>query len=664
MKLSHPRLSWLDSGHPYSEDYADIYFSADDPMAESQHVFLNGTHLRERLKVHKEKVFTVGEIGFGSGLNFLQTWKLWRELNSNNTTLHYIAFEKHLLHKDDLQHIFKLWPDLSESSERLLAQFPVASSGCHRLILENGLILDLHFGEALDRLSKLDKRSGINSWFLDGFAPKNNVDLWQPALLTEIARLSNIGTTLASYSVAGDFRRGLESLGFMTEKLEGFGSKRHMLSAVFKTPIPTHKNPENDSQQAWNRLPGSELQNNNPSIAIIGAGLAGCSLAYSLSLRGLKSTLIESGSTIAAGASAIPQFALRPRLFQTHSALAEFYLQSYLFSIRQLNELSQRLELQWHSCGVLQLQEALNKKSALNFDRIEELYSSSIVECIEAAPVHPLLDRRIDSALYFPDGGWINPEHLCTICLEASGAKVRVNTEIVTLKRRDEKWIVQEKNGEDNQFDYVLLANSDGISNFEQTQNLPLEISAGQVSVFASAGSIMNIDKVICGDRSLFPAAETNPGGHLIAASYRRNSDLQLLKQDDEQNVNAVQELLNEEHQLSKELLSSQVALRTNTVDKSPLVGQLPNLPVIRERYAELSSNAKMTFDPDNTYGNYFPGLYISAAHGSNGLATSLLSAEIVASLLCNEQLPVTAEILDELNPVRFAIRDLKRQID
>ena len=659
MKLKNPNLSWQESGHPYSVDFDDIYFSASDPIGESTYVFIEGNQLRQRFKSFEGKVFTVGEIGFGSGLNFLLSRKLWLELSNRGNRLHYLAFESHPLSHKQLLQFSKLWPELSNEYESLAEQFPAECSGCHRLFLGDSVILDLHFGDATQRMTNLDHRSGVNAWYLDGFKPVNNQDLWHTPLLNELTRLSNKGTTLATYSVAGEFRRSLESTGFRCNKLPGFGKKRHMLSAIYKPDL--NLNP-NGTQEPWNKLPLSISSDSQPKIAILGAGLAGSSLAYSLNRRGLSTTVFDSAKKIAAGASGIPQFALRPRLFQSDSALAEYCLQSYLFAIRQFTSFAKTAGLNWNNTGVLQFDDALNRKSKFKLAKIKNLYPYAVVQFHKELEGHGFLATNGNPVLEFSQGGWICPRKFCEFLLEDSKAKLELNTRISKIHQTDKLWVLSTNSQEQFAFDIVIFANSEGITEFEQTGSLPLEITAGQVSIFSAANSNMKIDKVVCGSRSLFPTMVEGKSSHLVAASYRNSSSVEQLAADDEENYISVNSMLETSFQLHKESQKSQVALRTNTPDKIPLVGQVPNLHSVCKEYKELSFNAKKKFSNTIQVDNYFRGLYISAAHGSNGLATCGLSAEVISSLICNEQLPVSNRILDALNPIRFAIRNLKKQ--
>jgi len=659
MKLKNPNLSWQESGHPYSVDFDDVYFSASDPVGESTHVFIEGNQLRQRFKSFEEKIFTVGEIGFGSGLNFLLTWKLWLEFAKRNSRLHYLAFENQPLSHKQLLQISKLWPELSNEYESLAKQFPAECRGCHRLFFGDSVILDLHFGDATQRMADLDHRARINAWYVDGFKPRNNQDLWHKPLLNELARLSNKGTTLASYSVAGQFRRDLESSGFHCNKLIGFGSKRHMLSAIYESDQTLNWN---DTQEPWNKLPLSKPPKSSQRIAILGAGLAGSSLAYSLNRRGLSTTVFDTARTIAAGASGIPQLALRPRLFQSDSALAEYYLQSYLFAVRQLTSFTKTAGLVWHNTGVLQFNNALNRKSEFELNKIKELYPYHVVRYHKEFKEYEFLVANNKPIIEFPQGGWVYSHKLCELLLEDSKTEIKLGTHINKVHKADKLWILSTNTQEQFAFDIVIFANSEGISELGQTDSLPLEITSGQVSTFSANNSNMRVDKVICGSRSLFPSFEEGARSHLVAASYRNSTSLEQLVEDDEENYVSVNSLLETGFQLLKKSQKSQVALRTNTPDKIPLVGQIPNPHNVCKEYRELSFNAKKKFSNTIQADNYFQGLYISAAHGSNGLATCGFSAEIISSLICNEQLPVSNEILDALNPIRFVIRNLKKQ--
>lgn len=657
MKLTHPQLSWSEQGHPFSEEFSDIYFSSEDPLGESQYVFIEGSKLEHKLSLANNKTFTIGELGFGSGLNFLLCWRLWKKLQPTKATFHYIAFEKYPLDSASHERIFNLWPELKDLSDALLPLLPAPCYGCHRILLHDSVILDLHFGDALERLRTLDKRSGVDCWFLDGFNPRSNKELWQRNLLREISRLSKQDSCLVSYSVAGELRRGLEKFGFSCEKLAGFGRKRHMLRGIFKQAQTTG---EVSLANAWNLVPLSKTEGNE--VAIVGAGLAGSTLAYSLAGRGVGASVFESSGRMAAAASGITQFALRPRLFQAESPLLEFYLQSYLFTVSQLQQLSDKANLNWQQCGLIQLEQALNKQANLEIERIRDNYPESVIQLLQDSDLQGAVRLGKTEGLFFPLSGWLAPAELCNMLIELSKARLYLDTQIVELRRSNEQWILRDSNQNEYTYKQVVIANSFGATHFSQCEGLSIESVAGQTSTVAGSAHSALQQSVVCGSRTVFPSTTEKEIRHLIAASYRNDSNLNSAQEDDLLNLESARQNFKHRAYLGDQIIESQVGIRSNTADRIPLVGQLPDKDAIHKNYGELSRNARKDFTLDSAADNYWPGLYISAAHGSNGLATCGMSAEILTSLLLNEQLPVSQSVLDEINPVRFIIRALKKQ--
>ena len=659
MKLTNPPLSWSKSGHPYSKTFGDIYFSEADPVGESHHVFIDGNDLHNRFKECKNNQITIGEIGFGSGLNFLLTWQLWNKIKPFQGRLHYIAFEKYPLDNDSHQRILKLWPELQAFSYQLFNSLPAACCGSHRIILQETVILDLHYGDATQRIKKLERRNGIDAWFLDGFKPKNNTELWEKIFLTELVRLSRNSATLASYSVAGNFCRALKELGFKIEKRAGFKHKRHALSGTLNKSI---NNKQSSISQVWNKIPISHSRSKNRGTAIIGSGIAGCSAAYSLHCRGIKTTIFEAGNRVADNVTNIPQFVLRPRLFQAQSTEAEFFFQSYLFALRQLSQLSQVSNFSWEQCGVIQLQKALNKKLALDPNRVKKLYPDSEIKSAKDATDSQLIDPDQNNGFFFPKAGCVVPANLCRTLLELSQSEPLLNRAIIKLRRLNDEWLLWDSKGDIYSYEHVVLANSQSITLFAQCNDIPIKTITGQTSIVNGSASSAKQRSIISGARTVFPNSDGKNVNHLIAASYRDNSDLSSSCKDDQNNLELAKQLFTRADYLGDMINCSYTARRSNTPDRMPLVGALPNTPKIRQNFKELGKNAKKEYIDTEPRENYWPGLYISAAHGSNGLTTSGLSGEIITSLILNEQLPVNQNILDELNPVRFIIRALKKQ--
>jgi len=220
-------------GTPVSELYGDIYHSASGGEAQARHVFLAGNGLPQRWQDRRQ--FTILETGFGLGLNFLVTYAAWQADPQRCATLHFISLEKHPFTVGDLALAHAAWPQFAEFTAELQRQWPPLVAGEHRLELAAGrIVLRLIFGDAADCLPGL--RAGatatttaIDAFYLDGFSPARNPELWSPALCLDLARLAAADARIATWSVAGSVRRALAEAGFVVRKAPGFGSKRQML---------------------------------------------------------------------------------------------------------------------------------------------------------------------------------------------------------------------------------------------------------------------------------------------------------------------------------------------------------------------------------------------------------------------------------------------------
>ncbi|WP_421790212.1 tRNA (5-methylaminomethyl-2-thiouridine)(34)-methyltransferase MnmD [Hyphobacterium sp.] len=293
-----PDLDWRETG-PVAREFGDIYFSVEDGLAETRAVFLAGCGLPEAWQGKDQ--FVIGELGFGTGLNFLAAWQLWKETGPAKGWLHFISIEKFPLRRDMAEQAFAAFPQLAGLSWQLIAKWPQPLKGPHRLRFdEDRVTLTVFHDDIASALPQIE--ADVDAWFLDGFSPANNEAMWADAVWPELARLSKPGARAATFTVAGAVRRGLQSAGFEVEKEPGFGRKRERLEAVFKaqstlappTPFP-------------------RVRPNDETAIIRGGGIAGASLAYALQKRGRKVTLLDPNG-LAGGASGAPSGLLTPRL--------------------------------------------------------------------------------------------------------------------------------------------------------------------------------------------------------------------------------------------------------------------------------------------------------------------------------------------------------------
>src|SRR6185503_6262206 len=216
------RLAFAADGTPYSEEYGDVYHSAEGGPGQARHVFIQGNGLPDRWRA--KSAFTILETGFGCGLNFLATWQAWQADPQRCERLHFASFEKHPFTRHDLEQLHARYPELAAQAAALHAAWPILVPAIHRLEFESGrVVLTLAFSDVQDALR--DFRLAANAVYLDGFAPQKNPQMWTPAVMKAVARQCAGDATAATWSAASAVRDALLEAGFEVEKKTGFASK-------------------------------------------------------------------------------------------------------------------------------------------------------------------------------------------------------------------------------------------------------------------------------------------------------------------------------------------------------------------------------------------------------------------------------------------------------
>src|SRR5690606_8656832 len=492
-----------------------------------------------------------------------------------------------------------------------LKHYPPATPGFHRRSFCDARVqLTLAFGDVLDMLELCE--ANVDAWFLDGFAPARNEAMWRQKVFDEIARLSHAHTTLATFTSAGFVRRGLEQAGFAMHRVPGFGRKREMLSGRLH----------------------SERQKpvTNPvrRIAVIGAGLAGCSRAAALAARGHTVSLVDPlGVANAASGNLAGVVYTTPSAHMT--AQNRFYQGSYLYALDTFSRYGFPADTGDGALnGVLQY-----AKDARQAEKQQQALESGYWPASLAT--HP--DEAPPGTLLLPRGGYLSPGNWCRHLLGQHG--LTVNTQqVTTLVRDDNNWRLGfDDDTCSDAFDEIVLANADAALQLVNLPWLKLKRIRGQVSQVAATALSRNWPQAICHAGYLTPAINDQ---HCVGATFDLHDDSDAPRAaDDLRNLAQLHDHLPDHwQQLGGEqakVITQRVGFRCQSTDFLPLCGPLAECD---EKLA---------------------GVWLNIAHGSRGITGTTLCAELLASELSGEPLPVDREMHDALAPARFLKRLQRR---
>jgi len=648
-------LEFNAEGTPVSRDFDDVYFSNDNGLEETRYVFLDGNHLGTRFPEHPRRLFVVAESGFGTGLNFLTLWQAFdcfRAAYPEATLqrLHFISFEKFPLTAHDLRLAHQRWPELAHWAEQLQTQWPPAIGGCHRLILDDGRVtLDLWLGDINDLTDKLDDSMNqkVDAWFLDGFAPAKNPDMWSPHLFSAMARLARPGATLATFTSAGFVRRGLQEAGFTMRKTKGFGRKRDMLVGVMEQDLAI------PAQAPWFARRASTSR----EVAIVGGGIASALLSLALLHRGWQVTLYCADEGPATGASGNRQGALYPLLSAHDPALFQFFPAAFTFARRLYDSLPVAFDHDW--CGVTQL--GWDEKSQ---QKITQMLSLGLPETIAHAVTAQQVAETagVDTGcggIQYPLGGWLCPAELTSAAIalgQSRGLTVHYAHKVQSLSRTAH-WELRFADGKEAQHASVVLANGHHITQFTQTASLPVYPVGGQVSHIPTAPELSKLRQVLCYDGYLTPQNPSN-GHHCIGASYHRGeTDMQYSEADQQQNRQRLVDCF-PDASWAKEVDVSEgqarCGVRCATRDHLPMAGNVPDYDATLEVYQDLADSKETAVSAP-----VHPELFMLGGLGSRGLCSAPLLAEVLAAQMSDEPVPLDRVTLAGLNPNRLWVRKL-----
>lgn len=651
-------LSWKENQTPVSEQFGDIYFSPENGLEETKHVFIEGNNLTQRWSDPKLRTsFSILELGFGTGLNFLTTWKEYSE-HKNRFRLHYISIEKFPLNKDEISKALSVFPELQKIQEEFLSSYENLIPGMNYFRFLNGRIhLTLYLGDVANALVEISGK--VDAIFLDGFAPSKNPDMWEESILIHLRRVSTTGTTFATFTVARMVRDSLTVCGFELEKRPGFGRKREMLVGTY-SPKETETEESYSKEKPWCKRSFSRRE--TKTATILGAGIAGTALAYSLSQRGVQVTLIDP-SGIANEASGIPGAISHPHITKIPTPTSLFTLRAFRYALQFLSSFADTKEFKTSGLfhGVTEEMSSERLKKGLEDHQLSE----EIVVWKETSndPQNKSdLEKEMGDGIFFPKGFWTQPNSLAKRLIDRPSIKFNQKTAIAVQPSGSGWKTTFSESEEELHSDSVIFCNSYGIGELLDAivgeVFLPIKKVRGQLLVLKETESSYRLPNILCAEQYLTPSIE---GEHILGSTFDEfDLDPKPRSKDTEELLRYVQNKYPSLDWNKESVLSEKVGFRAQTPDRYPILGPV----VLPQEFTKEYKGIDLPRNRNKSYPNLktVPGLFIFGALGSRGILSSFLGAEILASLILDEPAPVENTLLESLHPVRFLYRKIRNQ--
>lgn len=643
-------VDFSDEAAPSAPAFGDVYHARAGAFAQARHVFLGGNELPQRWQGRRR--FVILETGFGLGNNFLATWAAWRDDPARSERLVFISIEKHPLRQADLAQAHARSPEPT-LARALLDQWPPLTHNLHVLDFEQGRVrLMLCLGEARSWLAELSAE--VDAFYLDGFSPALNPDIWDPYLLRSLGRLAAPDATAATWSVARPVRDGLSAAGFEVSKAPGFASKGQMSVAHYR---PRHVPVGPAGRQA--------LAPRARTALVVGAGIAGAAAAHALAAQGLAVTLIESRERPAQGGSGNPGGLFHGTLNPDDGLHARFNRAAALHTSRRARLLHAGGHLPWLQEGLLRLD--LQRDPATLQAQIDQLgLPADYVQALSPDDASrragwPLGDA-VRSAWHYPGGGALPPGGLVQALLATAALPVTLRTGCAAalLQRQDERWRCLDAAGQ-------VLAEGEALVLAAGTDTLPLlaTLAPGDLatllpSLLTQRGQISLLTASQLAASGWQPPRQPIAGSGyalglpddgLVFGATHQEGDLDPDLRDSDHLENLAQLAQLRPGAPPRPALSQgRVGWRLIAPDRLPLVGGLA-APPLTGRIDQPRLIPRL------------PGLALCTAMASRGLTWALLCGELVASRITGAPAPLETSLVDALDPLRFAYRRATRAL-
>lgn len=623
---------------PFNSEFNDTYWHASLPLTQSKQVFAKQAFEHFKAKQTKSiRPFIIAELGFGLGLNFINTASLFKGEN-----IHYIGFEKAAKTADELEQIyanFKLSKEQQSIKDELIAALKNArlfDGGFFRFEIAK-IKLDLIIGEASWGLSQSEFRADF--WYLDGFAPAKNPELWSEQILNEVARLSKLKAKASTYSAASSVQRGLKQAGFEIKKLKGVGKRERILVSLKNKPS-LKANEQIYFSPSYLQSPTKTPQ----TALVIGGGIAGIASALKLKELGLEVQIIEKAPELASNGSGNAIGELEPLITKKGVLLGEF------------SQAASQMALSFYTKHLPD--EIFKPHAAYSYAYDEKLLNRyKDLEGFEA-------DKK---RVLIKNAACLCPKKACLYL--AKGLKTRLECELVGLKKDKDLWVARVlQNGKPQSLsaDIVVLAMGSHSQRLfgkawgseaaflNLDESLAISSVRGQSTLIKDEPNLLKseVEKDATHSARGYLTASFD-GCRVLGASFdRADYEAGLRVADDELNIKNTKEFLAN----APAIMGGHAGFRAYSGDRFAIIGELHNEKAYKQDYKGIFWGKKSSTMP-----KYLNGLFINTAHGARGLASAILGAEIIADLIACRPLCVNKNIFAALHPARFLIRKLKK---
>ena len=659
-------VDFSDPLSPRSPRFDDRYHAAYGAFEQAAHVFLGGNDLPSRWQ--EQDAFTILETGFGLGNNFLATWAAWRADAQRCARLRFISIEKHPLRRDDLRRA------LGGSSQPALAAqlcdaWPPLTPDMHLLGFDDGRVeLLLVLGDACEQLRQII--ASVDAFYLDGFAPDRNPQMWSPGIFKALSRLSAPGATAATWSAARAVRDGLQQAGFAWRAADGIGGKRHITLARFEPRAPLRKPVARTGDARTKR------------VAIIGGGLAGAACAQALAREGLPCTVFDRHALPAGGASGNVA-GLFHGVFHPQDGMHARAHRAAALAARDAAGRALAGGVAGQAAGLLRLEPEQSDAAPLLAQLARSGLPGDYLQAWPAGQVQAAGGPPC-AAWFYPGGGWISPAELARWWLATDGVQWRGNVGVSRLESRDGRWHLFDDAGRPiDSADAVVLANAgDATSLWSRATDArcgalaadgqwiaQLATTRGQVSIVAAdTPGLRPPGQPIAGSGY----ALTLPDGAVMCGATSTADDLEaaIRLADHAHNLRQLAAVTGSRPQataaqatgsaddfeqlaaalMAEGRLQGRVGWRATPADRLPMIGAVPLQPAADDPAL-----------PDQPrHWPRVPGLFVAAGFGSRGLTWAPLAGRLIASWIGDAPYPLPADLVDALDPARFATRKVR----